>query len=123
MCTPEAAGGKGYFEKHINRMRNHYRGLRDRLLGELRKSALADRVKISEENAGLHFLLEVDTQRSDEEIIQAAQALDLRLSFISQYYFTQENRRPHVLVMNYSGLEEGRIPEAVERLCRAVLGT
>ena len=114
---------KGYFEKHINRMRNHYRGLRDRLLGELRKSALADRVKISEENAGLHFLLEVDTQRSDEEIIQAAQALDLRLSFISQYYFTQENRRPHVLVMNYSGLEEGRIPEAVERLCRAVLGT
>ncbi len=114
---------KGYFEKHINRMRNHYRGLRDKLLGELRKSALADRVKISEENAGLHFLLEVDTQRSDEEIIQAAQALDLRLSFISQYYFTQENRRPHVLVMNYSGLEEGRIPEAVERLCRAVLGT
>ena len=35
---------------------------------------------------------------------------------------SDENRRPHVLVMNYSGLEEGRIPEAVARLCRAVLG-
>ena len=65
----------------------------------------------------------MDTQRSDEEILQSAQALDLRLSFISQYYFAPENRRSHVLVMNYSGLEEGRIPEAVERLCRAVLGT
>ena len=76
----------------------------------------------SEENAGLHFLMEVDTHRSDEEIIAAAEALDLRLTFISQYYFSDENRRPHVLVMNYSGLEEGRIPEAVARLCRTVLG-
>ena len=83
---------------------------------------MANRLKISEENAGLHFLMEVDTHRSDEEIIAAAEALDLRLTFISQYYFSDENRRPHVLVMNYSGLEEGRIPEAVARLCRAVLG-
>ena len=45
------------------------------------------------------------------------------MSFFSQFYFAPENRRSHVLVMNYSGLEEGRIPEAVERLCRAVLGT
>lgn len=29
---------EGYFEKHINRMRNHYRALRDKLLAELRQS-------------------------------------------------------------------------------------
>lgn len=55
-------------------MRNHYRALRDKLLLALRQSPLAGRVKISEEHAGLHFLLELDTQRSDEEILQAAQA-------------------------------------------------
>lgn len=77
---------EGYFEKHINRMRNHYRALRDKLLLALRQSPLAGRVKISEEHAGLHFLLELDTQRSDEEILQAAQAQDLRISFVSQYY-------------------------------------
>lgn len=27
---------EGYFEKHINRMRNHYRALRDKLLAALR---------------------------------------------------------------------------------------
>lgn len=82
----------------------------------------AGRVKISEEHAGLHFLLELDTQRSDEEILQAAQAQDLRISFVSQYYVAAQNRRPHVLVMNYSGLEEEKVEEAVSRLCRAVLG-
>ena len=75
---------QGYFEKHINRMRNHYRALRDRLLDQLAKSP--------------------------------------RVSFVSQYYYAREERRPHVLVMNYSGLEEGKVSEAVARLCRAVLG-
>ena len=114
---------QGYFEKHINRMRNHYRALRDRLLTELTRSPLADKVTITEENAGLHFLLELDTDRSDEDILRAAEAEDIRISFVSQYYFSQEDRRPHVLVMNYSGLEEEKVPEAVARLCRAVLGT
>lgn len=113
---------EGYFEKHINRMRNHYRALRDKLLAELRQSPLAGKVRISEENAGLHFLLELDTPRSDEDIRAAAEREDLRLSFVSQYYVSDQNRRPHVLVMNYSGLEERQIPEAVARLCRAVEG-
>ena len=68
---------EGYFEKHINRMRNHYRALRDKLLAELRQSPLAGKVRISEENAGLHFLLELDTQRSDEDIRAAAEREDL----------------------------------------------
>jgi len=112
---------EGYFEKHINRMRNHYRGLRDKLLAEIRRSPLANRVQISEENAGLHFLMEVDTRRTDEEIVQAAEKEGLRISFLSQYYMEGLNQHPHVLIMNYSGLEEAKIPEAVERLSRAVL--
>lgn len=113
---------EGYFEKHINRMRNHYRGVRDKLLAALRQSPLAGRVHISAEQAGLHFLLELDTQRTDEEILRDAEAQDLRISFVSQYYYETAHRRPHVLVMNYSGLEEEKIDEAVQRLCRAVLG-
>ena len=56
------------------------------------------------------------------DIRAAAEREDLRLSFVSQYYVSDQNRRPHVLVMNYSGLEERQIPEAVARLCRAVEG-
>ena len=112
---------EGYFEKHINRMRNHYRGLRDELLATLRRSPLADRVRISEENAGLHFLMEVDTDRSDEELVRAAEREGLRISFVSQYYVEAQERRQHVLVMNYSGLDPEKVPEAVERLARAIL--
>ena len=112
---------QGYFEKHINRMRNHYRAVRDQLLAQIENSPLAGRVRISEENAGLHFLMEVDTPRTDQEILRDAEGLDLRISFLSQYYFKEDARHPHVLVMNYSGLEVEKIPEAVDRLARAVL--
>ncbi len=113
---------QGYFEKHINRMRNHYRALRDRLLAALRQSPLAGKVKITGEQAGLHFLMALDTPRSDQELLQAAEGLDLRVSFVSQYYYDEARRQPHVLVMNYSGLEAGKVEQAVDRLCRAVLG-
>ena len=113
---------QGYFEKHINRMRNHYRALRDKLLAALRQSPLAGKVKISGEQAGLHFLMALDTPRSEEALLQAAEGLDMRTPFVSQYYFSAPNRLPHVLVMNYSGLEEGKVAEAVARLCQAVLG-
>ena len=33
--------GEGYFEKHINRMRNYYRSLRDALLTGIRESPMA----------------------------------------------------------------------------------
>jgi GntR family transcriptional regulator/MocR family aminotransferase len=113
---------EGYFEKHINRMRNHYRALRDQLLGEINRSPLAGRVKISEEHAGLHFLMEIESSRTEAEILAAAEEADLRISFVSQYYYDFHGQSPHVLVMNYSGLDQSRIPEAVARLARAVLG-
>ena len=52
---------QGYFEKHINRMRNHYRALRDKLLAALLPVPPGGKVKISGEQAGLHFLMALDT--------------------------------------------------------------
>ena len=49
---------EGFFEKHINRLRNHYHKKRDILLGAIRESRLGDLVHISGEEAGVHFLME-----------------------------------------------------------------
>jgi len=112
---------EGYFEKHINRMRNHYRSLRDELLREIRKSPLESRVKIFAENAGLHFLLQVDMDKSDEELIEEAEAERIRISCVSQYYNDALRAKQHILVMNYSGLESRKVREAVECLTRCIL--
>lgn len=106
---------EGYFEKHINRMRSYYREQRDRLTAAIGKSPLSSHAVIREENAGLHFLLEVDTSLEDEEIVRRGQMAGIRLTCLSQYYHTGSPIK-HTLVINYSGVIPDRIEEAVERL-------
>ena len=112
-----------YFEKHINRMRNHYRSLRDELIAGFKQSPIADRITISQENAGLHFLLHIDSKKSDQELQAMAQTHDITLAFVSDYYsydFKSDiSRYDHTAIINYSGLNMDDIPVVIERLSSA----
>lgn len=113
--------GEGYFEKHINRMRNYYREKRDRLLRQIGNSRIADRFSILEEDAGLHFLLKVDTVFSDEEICGALEKEKVRVSSVAQYYAKSRECREHIFVMNYSSLKAENIGKVIECLERVLL--
>lgn len=112
--------GRGYFEKHINRQRNYYRTLRNTLLEAIKNSTLADKAVITEEDAGLHFLMKIKTNISDSELVLRAREEGLRIGCLSEYYDKPGEDVAHILVMNYSGINAEKIPEAVERLGRVV---
>lgn len=112
----------GYFEKHINRMRTYYRNLRDQFLMEFRESPLADRIRIHEEDSGVHFLLEVESQWSDAELIQRAEGRGLLLTCLSDYYYDPTHAQKRGLVINYAGIQPEKVSEVVQRLCLCVLG-
>lgn len=112
----------GYFEKHINRMRNYYRNQRDILLESIRKSPLAGKIKIKEENSGLHFLMELQTEMPDDLLEEKAGRMGLRISCLSVYYHQPEQAKQHVLVLNYSGIDREKMAEAIEILERCVNG-
>lgn len=113
---------EGHFEKHINRMRNFYHNQRDLLLGCLKGSPLASRIVITEEDAGLHFLMRVDTLASNEEILQRAKERGLGISALSQYYHDGKGADGHTFLMNYSAIHPGRMEEAIQRLCQVFEG-
>ena len=95
----------GYFEKHINRMRKHYKSIRNRVLTAITGCQYADHFTILEENAGLHFLLQVDLPLTDAQLCEKCRQLELRVAALSSYYrFPEENS--HCLVINYAGLTE-----------------
>lgn len=106
----------GYFEKHINRMRNYYRRLRDKLISTIKKSSIADICDILEDDAGLHFLLKVNTHLSDYELKCRAKANGLKISCLSEYYYLPDKAQEHILIINYSGLEDCDITAAVTAL-------
>lgn len=107
---------EGHFESHVNRMRVYYRTRRDTVLEAIRSSPLAGRCRALAEQTGLHFLLELDTEKGDAELKAQARVHDLRLSFLSDYQRTPGSARPHTLVVNYPGIELERFGAALGRL-------
>lgn len=106
----------GYFEKHINKMRNIYKCKRDLILNYVKTCNVKDYLTIKEEDAGLHFLLYVKTKLTDKELIKKAQEKRIQISCLSNYYYNKENAINNVIVINYSSLEKDKINEAVKRL-------
>lgn len=106
----------GYYEQHLSRMRKEYRQRRCAVLAAFRSGPFAHRITISEQGAGLHFLLRLDTDRSDAALRQRAEALGVRLGFLSEYAAVPNPSYAHTLVINYAGLDEARLPQAVELL-------
>lgn len=102
----------GGFETHVNRMRVFYRGRRDQVLSALADSPLKGRYEVRGEDAGLHFLVGLDTARSDRELAALARKEGIRLSFLTDYGGGEE----HWLVVNYPGADLERLPQALEKL-------
>ena len=111
---------QGRYEQHLSRMKNRYRQRRDagiRLIGE---SRLGERARIMEQDAGLHFLLRLETALPDGELQRRAAARGLRLAMLSDYDSRPSAGRAHILVVNYAGMDLSRLPEALERLAQVL---
>lgn len=111
---------KGYFEKHINRMRNFYRNQRDELMKLIKNHPFYENITVTEENAGLHFLLAVKTELSDDELMRRAENNGINVSCLSQYYYDKSQSKKSTLIINYSGIEKEKMSEAISRLFSAL---
>ena len=108
---------EGCFEKHINRMRNFYHKQRDSLLDAIKNSPLASYVTIMEEDSGLHFLLKVNTELSDEELMQKSLQKGVKLNSLSAYYHdSPDDFAAHTFIINYSYLNTTGVEDAIKVL-------
>ncbi len=110
----------GHLERHINRMRTHYRNKRDMILSYIAKSFLASYFKIAGEDSGLHFLLHFVTRASDEELSLAAKRKNINVRFLSQYYHESPSDNSHVLLINYAGIPAEKLLTAFDLLFEAL---
>ena len=108
---------RGHFEKHINRMRKFYRNRRNRVVAALQSCAFAEKLTIREQDAGLHFLLQVDTPLSDAALTALLAESGIRIRALSEYYHgpVPENVLHH-LVVNYSGIQDDTLEEVLKRI-------
>jgi len=104
---------KGYFERHIHRMKKYYKEKRDCLLKVLEESPLKDHVSIDEKDAGNHFLMKLRTSLSDTELKWFAREHGIHLDCLSEYCVKDKETFSHTIIVNYSDLDENSFRKAL----------
>lgn len=112
---------QGHFEKHINRMRRFYKAWRNRVIDALEDSPFAGRITMLEQDAGLHFLLKVDTALPDEALTALCAQAGIRVRSLGEYYVQPVPEwAEHCLVINYTGLSEENLGPALSDLAKVL---
>ena len=106
----------GHFERHLSRTRKAYRIRRAEILDAFRHAAFANRARIQEQGAGPRFLLKLDTDCPDEILRARAEALGIRIKFLSDYASAPRPEFAHTLVIHCAGLDPGRLKKSMPLL-------
>ena len=107
---------QGYFERHIRRLINDYRGQRERICRMFRESRLHQISHIYQDDAGTHFLLHVRTDLSDVEIKWAARQQGILVNCLSEYCFADAQKYRGILVIHYSDMEDEVLQKVIGAL-------
>ncbi|MDF2484752.1 MAG: transcriptional regulator, GntR family with aminotransferase domain [Herbinix sp.] len=109
---------EGYFERHLNKMRNIYKRKRELLVDSIQ--ILHPDMKIFGADAGLHLLLQVPNRMSEEQLIEAAKAMGVRVYKCSQYYSNPiDIPKEPILLLGYAMISEKEIVESCKLLKQA----
>lgn len=108
----------GYFERHLNRMREIYKGKHDALLAALKP--LEETFEIEGEFAGLHVLLSYRGEMTEEELVAAAARAGVRVYGLSGFFIHKEHaRQTKTVILGYASLLETEIKEGAALLLEA----
>ena len=112
----------GFYGKHIIRMKNFYRNLRNELIRAMENSRISGKMIIKEEEAGLHFLLSVKSDESSDVIKDKLQKKNINLPLLRDFYYgTPPDDIENIFFINYSGIRKERIAETVKRIEEVLL--
>jgi GntR family transcriptional regulator/MocR family aminotransferase len=113
----------GSFSRNLNRMRRRYRNVREALLKVIRSSAVASRTHVDTRPAGLHFLMGIDCDATERNLVRAAADAGVRVSGLAHYRADgQEGAHPCLLV-SYAGMDEASATAGMRRLIDAIAPT
>ncbi|WP_438314169.1 PLP-dependent aminotransferase family protein [Sporosarcina sp. FA9] len=103
----------GHFSRHLNRMRKIYKRKLQTLTEALKP--FSPSVSFSGDEAGMHIIITVHTNQSEEALIEIAQKAGIRLNSLNSYSTGLVSKEPSFLI-GFGGLSVDSIEKAIDRL-------
>lgn len=108
---------KGYFERHLNKMRSNYKAKHDLMVSMLKN--WKDFALISGENSGLHILVNINNSMSEKKLISRAKEEGVRVHGISEFFIQKQNYYKGTILLGFANLNEDEIREGIKKLEKA----
>jgi len=109
---------KGFYERHLNRMRALYKSKHDLLMREMKK--MTDVCTVFGENAGVHIVVHFVNGLDEQKAIALARQAGVKVYGTSEYLIGQEDLQgTGNVIIGYATLSEDRIVEGISRLRKA----
>lgn len=111
----------GYFERHVSRMKKHYKTQLQALLAILAQPDIARLCSARQAVAGLHFLLEFHTKERGEALEQALEKAGLPAPLLSRFYLHDApDDASRCAVVQYSGLSAADFEKSLRTLTKTL---
>lgn len=105
---------EGYFERHLNRMRTHYKAKQDAAILAFRE--FGNSIKILGEHAGLHFVLQFRTYCSEKELIDIAKQHKIALYGLSEHFIHPPEYPSNKILFGYANLSIFELTKGIHEL-------
>ncbi|MGM0899471.1 MAG: PLP-dependent aminotransferase family protein [Bacillota bacterium] len=105
---------KGHFSRHLNRMRKLYRKKLECLTQAL--VPYHPIVTVSGEQAGMHVVLTIDTERTEQSLVSLANDAGIRVFAMQNYDLLKQKPILPKIVLGFGGLDESEIQQGIDLL-------
>jgi GntR family transcriptional regulator/MocR family aminotransferase len=92
----------GAFERHINRMKTHYRGVRSRVLEQIARIDLPH--EVVDTGSGLHLTVRFPTAPTEESVKELVARVGLKATCLSEYLLSPLAGYDRTAVISYSDI-------------------
>lgn len=105
----------GHFAKHLNKMRKIYKRKLELVTKTINK--FNPTVTISGEQAGMHILLTVLSEKKEEELLILAKQAGIRVYSLSEYLTgDRPQKEDSKIVLGFGGIDTDKIEESIIHL-------
>ncbi|MBM7587524.1 GntR family transcriptional regulator/MocR family aminotransferase [Bacillus pakistanensis] len=106
---------EGHWQRHLNKMRTLYRKKQKSLMTAIHHN-FRGQVNVIGEKSGLHIVLEIKKNLSEEELIKRAIKVGVKVYPISIYYEGKKKSDDPKILLGFGGLSEKEIEEGIRLL-------
>lgn len=111
---------RGHWESHIRKMRNIY-SKKHSILVNVINQHLASKITVVGKDAGLHILMEVNNGMNEQQLIDSAAALGVKVYAYSTYLYNRINGSHPRIIIGFGGLNSDSIVSGIKLLKKAWL--